>query len=177
MVRTERLAILDAAALYERFHDDLQAAQFLCLDAAANGQDQSTAIAASCRAALDRFHVLDNQDWQRADAVQRLSPVSQRQVTLEAGELLFLMAAMTGLPSDSGLTAGATEKRLRKALELNEQAQACYPAVEEQLALRYQHDVFSARLNARPASFSLPTSNTRVAVDSGRLYGGLSVFN
>jgi eukaryotic-like serine/threonine-protein kinase len=160
VVRTERLATLDAAALYERFHDDLQAAQFLCLDAAANGQDQSTAIAASCRAALDRFHVLDNPGWQRASAVQRLSPVSKRQVTLEAGELLFLMAAMTGPPSDSGLTAGATEKRLREALDLNEQAQACYPAGEEQFALRYQHNVFSARLNARPASYGLPTSNS-----------------
>jgi serine/threonine protein kinase/Flp pilus assembly protein TadD len=121
--RQERLARLEAAESFQRFRTELREAQVHFLDLGA-GQASPQDVDRSCRRALDRYEVLNNPDWQRAAAFRRLPPEDQGQVRAGAGELLFLLAALSaGAESDPPRHDG----RLRSALELNSRAESCYP--------------------------------------------------
>ena len=128
VVRGERLARWEAAEAYHQFQNDLRAAQIECLEAPTSGQTQLEAITASCRRALDHFQVLDNANWQETPSFQRLSVEHQQRLRADAGELLFLMAALTRLHVESLSTLSQRESESRRAVELNERAESCYPS-------------------------------------------------
>lgn len=75
--------------------------------------------------------MLDDPSWQRSAAVRRLAPDDRERLRADAGELLFLLAA---LPADPA--GGADE--FPRALELNARAASCYPDDEAPAALLRQ---------------------------------------
>ncbi len=123
----ERLARLEAAENFERFRDEERAAQVGFFDAPTSGRARLAEIEAACRQALARYQVLDDPAWHKAPALARLGPDRPALVRAEAGELVFLLAALSALQDDSG-----------RALELNARAEACYPVGQAPRALVLQ---------------------------------------
>ena len=125
----QRLARLEAAEHFRQFRTEMRDAQVAFLDAA-TGQARPQEISAACRRALDRYRVLEDPSWQQAPAFRRLSPEAQERLRADAGELLFLLAAMAD-PFQG-------DDPLRRALEMNERAESCYPAGQPPAALLRQ---------------------------------------
>jgi serine/threonine protein kinase/tetratricopeptide (TPR) repeat protein len=140
--RQERLARLEAAESFREFGDDMKDARVAFLDAA-TGQASPEAVAAACRRGLERFHVLDDASWQQASAFRRLGPVEQDRLRADAGELLFLLAALSSRDA-----AGADAAQ--RALELNRRAEVCYADGEVPIALLRQRATLERQLG-RPA--------------------------
>jgi serine/threonine protein kinase/Tfp pilus assembly protein PilF len=153
--RQDRLMRLEAAESVRQFGDDLRDARVVFLDAA-TGQAQPHAVAEACRRALGRFRVLDDPSWQEAPAFRRLTPEDQDRLRADAGELLFLLAALAPLE-----TAGPDS--VRHGLELNGRAASCYPddqvpagllrqraALERQLGREAEAEQLLSRADATP---------------------------
>ncbi|HEX5270041.1 MAG TPA: tetratricopeptide repeat protein [Gemmataceae bacterium] len=136
--RQERLARLEAVEAFRQFGDDVRDARVAFLDAA-TGQVPPPAVTAACRRALGRFHVLDDPSWQQAGAVRRLPPDDRERLRADAGELLFLLAAMSPPDDASG-----------SALDLNRRAESCYPEGQAPAALLRQRAALE-RQHGRPA--------------------------
>jgi serine/threonine protein kinase/Flp pilus assembly protein TadD len=134
-VRQERLAKLEAAESFERFHDDMREAQILFLDAA-TGQARPEEIRTACRRALDRYGVLKDPDWQQATVVRHLPLEQQERLQDDVGEVLFLLA---GLPDPR-------DEELRRAWELNGRAVFCYSGDKVPAALLRQRAALAGRL-------------------------------
>jgi serine/threonine protein kinase/Flp pilus assembly protein TadD len=96
VVRSQRLARMEAQEAYSQFQSDLRSAQILALDAAAGGKENSAAVIAVCRRGLDRFRIGNNDNWKQASAVRRLPGPLQQDLSRDADELQELMASMTG---------------------------------------------------------------------------------
>jgi serine/threonine protein kinase/Tfp pilus assembly protein PilF len=121
--RQERLARLEAAESFQGFCAELREAQILFLDLGA-GQASPLDVDRSCRRALDRYEVLNNPDWQWAAAFRRLPPKDEGRVRAGAGELLFLLAALS---AETETDPPRPDGRLRSALGLNSRAESCFP--------------------------------------------------
>jgi serine/threonine protein kinase/Tfp pilus assembly protein PilF len=140
--RQERLARLEAAESLHRFRAEVREAQILFLDLG-TGQASPQDIVSSCRRALDRYEVLTNPVWQQAAAFRRLPPEDQGQVRADAGELLFLLAA---LAADAEADPSGPDSQLRRALDLNSRAESCYPQDEVPTAVLRQRAALVRRL-------------------------------
>jgi serine/threonine protein kinase/tetratricopeptide (TPR) repeat protein len=145
--RQERLARLEAAESFRRFGDDVRDARVAFLDAAI-GQAPPSAVTAAVRRGLNRFHVLDDPSWQLGPAVRRLAPEDRERLRTEAGELLFLLAALS--PSEDG-----DADPVGRALDLNRRAEACYPDGEAPAALLRQRAALERQRERSPEAEQL----------------------
>jgi serine/threonine protein kinase/Flp pilus assembly protein TadD len=136
----QRLGRLEAAENFGRFREEMKEAQLAFLDAW-TGRAPPQEIAVSCRRALDRYRVLDDPSWQQAPAFQRLPADDQERLRADAGELLFLLAALPAPPAGPSPDDG-----LRRALELNARAASCYPAGQAPAALLRQRAELARQL-------------------------------
>jgi serine/threonine protein kinase/tetratricopeptide (TPR) repeat protein len=143
----QRLARLEAAENFNQFRAEVRDAQIAFLDAAP-GRAKAEEIASSCRRPLDRYGVLDKPSWQQAPAVRRLVPDDRERLRADVGELLFLLAA---LPDASD------EPALRRALELNDRAESCYPTDAAPAALLRQRADLLRRLGRKAEADQLLT--------------------
>ncbi len=146
ILRGERLARLEAAESFQHFIEDVREAQTLFLEAPAAGSDRLEEIAAACRRPLDRYGIPVNSSWQETSALRHLSPDEQARLRAEAGELLFLQAALARLESHPDLEAHRREALLRRAWEFNMQASSCYNDADVPGALWQQRAVLAQLL-------------------------------
>jgi serine/threonine protein kinase/tetratricopeptide (TPR) repeat protein len=123
-LRGQRLSRLQAVECLNEFHGEMQTAQFLLYKRTPD-PDQVEEGFRQCRAALDRYHVIDNPRWQESADVRNLPAESRDRLREDVGELLFLCAGANGslLP---GRGAATVEEKTRGALRLNDIATSCY---------------------------------------------------
>jgi serine/threonine protein kinase/tetratricopeptide (TPR) repeat protein len=148
VLRGERLSRLEAASSFAQFGEDMREARVLFLDAPTASKARLGEIAGACRQALARYHVLDNPQWQDQPAVQRLPSESREQLRADAGELLFLLAALSRLNAETESDPTRRREQLDRAVELNRLAEGCYPDGEAP-AVRYQRAILVPRLGQR----------------------------
>jgi serine/threonine protein kinase/Flp pilus assembly protein TadD len=138
--RSERLAGLQAQEVYRQFQDDLRAAQMLALDAAAGGKENSAAIVAECREALNRFQIEAGTDWQKGDLIRRLPRPLQETIVRDVEELLQLIAAMKG--ESTSLRSIASHPQSAR----DECSRACLLSIERRFRQALAHWQQAARL-------------------------------
>lgn len=126
ILRGERLARLEAAESLQHFLEEARQAKTTFLEAPTAGTDRLERIASACRRPLDRYDILANSAWQKETAVRHLPADDQTRLRAEAGELLFLLAALTRLQAHPDLQARQREILLQRAWEFNVQAGSCY---------------------------------------------------
>src|SRR5205085_499730 len=91
VVRGQRLTRLQALDHLRRTGEDARTAQLLLLDRGA-GLGQKDEGVQLCRAALDRYRVLDDPSWRESPAVRALTPPQRDRLAEDVGDLLFLLA-------------------------------------------------------------------------------------
>lgn len=149
VVRSDRLARLEAAESFRAFQADLRDARLRWLDAASAGRSEWETVAATCRAALERFDILEDPTWPQAESVRRLPAEQQQRLRSDAGEMLFLAAAVARLQA-SGESADARRRTLlEQALEWNRRAEPCDPDGHMPAALWHQRGVIHDQLGQR----------------------------
>ncbi|HEY7329537.1 MAG TPA: protein kinase [Gemmataceae bacterium] len=163
ILRGERLTRLEAAESLQRFQEEVREAQTFFLEAPAASTERLEAIASACRRPLDRYGMIANSTWQEEVAVRYLSTDEKTRLQSDAGELLFLLAALARLQAHPDLEARQREALLRRAWEFNVQAGSCYEdcnvpgAVWQQRALLAQllgHESEALRLVERAAEIT-----------------------
>ncbi len=145
LLRGERLARMEAAETFRQFRADVRQAQVLFLDAP-SGQVRPEVIAAACRRALDRYHVLDGPGWREGSPFRALDPEHQDRVGTDAGELLLLLAGLTHLRADPEAGRARRDADLQTALDLNRRAESCYPGGQAPGAVWHQRALFAEEL-------------------------------
>lgn len=95
MARGQRIARFEAQAAYQDFQRDLLHVRTESLLAATERGGDFDNVLAHCNAALHRFDIAENDDWQRRSAAARLAPDQQLAVRQGAAEILRLMAALS----------------------------------------------------------------------------------
>jgi serine/threonine protein kinase/Flp pilus assembly protein TadD len=138
LARADRLARLEAAAAYDAFRGDVREARVQFLDGPTADRARLVEIAASCRAALERYQVLDDAAWHERQAITRLEPAEQTRVREEVGELLYLLAALAVMQVDPEAAPARRAELLRPAVELNTRARECYAEGKAPRALAIQ---------------------------------------
>jgi serine/threonine protein kinase len=123
--RTRQIARLQAAESYNHFHDELAGAQALLYSRDFDQQHLEHGMAL-CRAALDRYRVLDESSWRDLQAVQLLSAPEQVQLKEQIGELLFLLARATCTHAVHHVDSAHRDHAIRLAHRFNNLAEACY---------------------------------------------------
>lgn len=148
MLWGERLARLEAESSFAQFGVDLREARVLFLEAPTASKARLGEIGGACRQALARYRVLDNPQWHRQPAVQRLPSESRDQLRADAGELLFLLATLSRLKAEAESDPTRRREELDRAVELNRLAERCYPDGEAP-AVRYERTILIQRLGQR----------------------------
>jgi tetratricopeptide (TPR) repeat protein len=150
ILRGERLARLEAADSLQHFVQEVREAQTLFLEAPAAGTDRLEEIASACRRPLERYGIPADAAWQEKAAVRYLRTNEKARLRAEAGEMLFLLAALARLQAHPDLEVHRREALLRRAWELNVQAGLCYEEADIPAAL-WQQSAVLAHLLGREA--------------------------
>jgi serine/threonine protein kinase/tetratricopeptide (TPR) repeat protein len=116
--RAGHVARLEAVENWQRFRAEARLAQ---RDIYARGGDHTELVKglAICRQALDRYEILQRQDWRERPAVANLPEDARAQLPEQLGDLLLLSARGTILLAPEAAA---------DALRLNLAAEGCYPA-------------------------------------------------
>jgi eukaryotic-like serine/threonine-protein kinase len=131
-----------ATAAWEKFQDDMKAAQFLLYTRTNEPEQLAEGITIGMRL-VDGYAVLDNPSWQDSTLVQALPPSERLQLGEAMAELLLLLARALYLQHGD---AAAGDVLLEKALVMNERAADCSANVAASPALWRQRDDLNAAL-------------------------------
>jgi tetratricopeptide (TPR) repeat protein len=114
-----------AETALKTFQNEMGAIQFL-VNTWSPQKDQRPQGLQRCRQALDQYGVLDDPAWRERPRVTLLAPPERQRLQEDVGEMLLLLAR-----GRAGLWLHAAGKPqpedLRAALDLNQQAETCYP--------------------------------------------------
>jgi serine/threonine protein kinase/Flp pilus assembly protein TadD len=123
-LRNNQLARWESAALCQQYRDELQQARLiLATSRPAEHERLDEGIALATRA-LDRYGILQNASWRDGNSFRRLSGQDQEQMREETGQVLLLLASVTGYQAQHGDPA-RRDNDLRSALNLNRLAESC----------------------------------------------------
>jgi eukaryotic-like serine/threonine-protein kinase len=123
--RSRQLDRLQAVVQLQRTGKELCTAQIFLLDHGA-GPEQRAEGVRLCQDTLQRYQVLGNPSWRQASAVRRLTPEERDQLFEHLGEMLFLLARVTGDRAVREWHDTSSDPELRQALDLNTLALGCY---------------------------------------------------
>ena len=119
------LARAQARESFAGFQDDLRNAQFLLYARTADRKQLDQGVS-QCRRALDRYQVLDQQDWQHSAALSLLPPADREKLKTDVGELLFLSSRATAMLASYESDRQRGRARIDQALEFNDAALNCF---------------------------------------------------
>jgi eukaryotic-like serine/threonine-protein kinase len=120
-----RLDRLEAVELLHAYHEEAQPVKFTLYAKTQERRELAEGVARG-RAALERYHVLDFQDWQKLPAYRHLPSEEQAKLREDIGELLFLVARGTERQTIYQKDESERRERWQEALHLNELAEACW---------------------------------------------------
>jgi serine/threonine protein kinase/Tfp pilus assembly protein PilF len=118
IVRGERVARQEARDTLLTFEDRVRQAQtLLCARSPDRWElEEGTGL---CRAALEQYGVLDNPDWQKTAAVDRLTAEDRARLLDEVGELLLLLADGSSRQAIDRVDRERRQEQLQLALHWN----------------------------------------------------------
>ncbi|TMQ35557.1 MAG: serine/threonine protein kinase, partial [Planctomycetota bacterium] len=122
LVRTQRLADLEAQDTLARFEEEAKTVQYV-LNARSTDRDQLEQGTRMGYQALATYQVLDNPSWQKLPAVHHLSAANQDKLRAELEDLLLLLSRASLLRTAALPDAGQAAEQVRAALRLNELAE------------------------------------------------------
>ena len=185
VIRSNRLATLEAHRNAERWLVDAHQVQLLALRAGAD-VDKSAEGSAALATLLNRYHVLDDSNWLDAKAVRRLSAEVQNTLRNEVGELLLIQAK--NLRHQAQRTPSSPERFWDEAGRMNELAEHSFPPDAIPRAVWLQraalqadrgHAIEAERMRDQAAAIPLRSARDHVmaALDSRSRDEVLSLLN
>jgi len=168
LVRTQRLADLEAQDTLARFEEEAKTVQYV-LNARSTDRDQLEQGTRMGYQALATYQVLDNPSWQKLPAVHHLSAANQDKLRAELEDLLLLLSRASLLRTAALPDAGQAAEQVRAALRLNELAETVAegePLCHALLAQRAELlDALGQSQQARPVRERAEATPLRTARD------------